>query len=254
VQARHRWLAVDPGKMPLMIRLIGLCISIGLADSLNPTTIAPALYLAASERPRERVVEFTIGVFLVYFVGGAAIALGPGQLLLSLVPHPDHEDKAVIEIVAGAAMLVAAVWLWRHRERLSNRKPPEFKADGKSSWILGATITAIELPTAFPYFAAIAAIVGSDLNPVKQVLLLLLFNVCFVLPLIGIVLTLTFYGDHAEQVLGRIRGWLQRHWPVLLALVAVIAGAVVIALGLTGLSRAHPALARKVKRLIPLQP
>ena len=34
-----------------MIRLIGLCISIGLADSLNPSTIAVALYLATGERP-----------------------------------------------------------------------------------------------------------------------------------------------------------------------------------------------------------
>jgi cytochrome c biogenesis protein CcdA len=237
-----------------MIRLIGLCVSIGLADSLNPTTIAPALYLATSDRPRERVVEFTIGVFLVYFVGGAAIALGPGQLLLSLIPHPDHEDRAVIEIVVGAAMLLAAVWLWRHRERLSDRRPPEFKAEGKSSWILGATITAIELPTAFPYFAAIAAIVGSGLGPAQQVVLLLLFNVCFVAPLIGIILTLTFYGDEAEAVLGRIRGWLQRHWPTLLALVAVIAGAVVIVLGVTGLARSHPGLARKVKQLIPNGP
>jgi cytochrome c biogenesis protein CcdA len=246
--------ALDPGKMPLMIRLIGLCISIGLADSLNPTTIAPALYLATTDRPRERVIEFTVGVFLVYFVGGAVIALGPGQLLLSLVPHPDREARAIIETVAGGAMLLAAAWLGRHRERLGNRPAPEFKADGKSSWILGATITAIELPTAFPYFAAIAAIVGSDIDPARQVILLLLFNVCFVAPLIGIIVTLTVYRDRAEQVLGRIRNWLHRHWPVLLALVAVIAGVVVIVLGLTGLSRAHPALARKVKRLIPLQP
>ena len=73
-----------------MFRLIGLAVSIGLADSLNPTTIAPALYLAGGRRPREQVAEFTIAVFLVYFVGGAAIALGPGQLLLSAFPHPDR--------------------------------------------------------------------------------------------------------------------------------------------------------------------
>jgi cytochrome c biogenesis protein CcdA len=237
-----------------MIRLIGLCISIGLADSVNPTTIAPALYLATADRPRERVIEFTIGVFLVYFVGGVAIALGPGQLLLSLVPQPDHEARATIEIVAGGAMLLAALWLWRHRERLSDRKPPEFKAEGRSSWILGATITAIELPTAFPYFAAIAAIVGSGLDPARQVILLVLFNFCFVAPLIGIVVTLSYYGEEAEQILGRIRNWLQEHWPVLLAVVALVAGAIVIALGVTGLARTHPGLARKVKRLIPRGP
>ena len=44
------------------------------------------------------------------------------------------------------------------------REPPEFDAEGRSSALLGATITAVELPTAFPYFAAIAAIVGSGLG------------------------------------------------------------------------------------------
>ena len=54
-----------------MVRLVGIVISIGLADSLNPTTIAPALYLATGERARGRVAEFTAGVFAVYFLGGA---------------------------------------------------------------------------------------------------------------------------------------------------------------------------------------
>ena len=69
-----------------MLRLIGLVISIGIADSLNPTTIAPALYLATAEHARGRVIEFTPGVFGVYLVGGLIIALGPGQLLLAAGP------------------------------------------------------------------------------------------------------------------------------------------------------------------------
>ena len=53
-----------------MLRLIGLVISIGLADSLNPTTIAPALYLATADHARTRLIEFTLGVFAVYLIGG----------------------------------------------------------------------------------------------------------------------------------------------------------------------------------------
>ena len=41
-----------------MLRLIGVVVSIGLADSLNPTTIAPALYLASGEHARARVTEY----------------------------------------------------------------------------------------------------------------------------------------------------------------------------------------------------
>src|SRR2546421_6895079 len=190
----------QPGRIAPMVRLIGVVVSIGLADSLNPTTIAPALYLAAGEHPRARVIEFTVAVFLVYFVGGALVALGPGQLLLSLVPKPDQEDRNVLEVIAGAAIILAAVLLWRNRARLRDRTPTRFNPERKSSALLSATITAVELPTAFPYFAAIAAIVGSGLDPVRQLILLVLFNVCFVLPLLGVVATLWLAGDRADRV------------------------------------------------------
>jgi cytochrome c biogenesis protein CcdA len=219
-----------------MIRLIGLVVSIGIADSVNPTTIAPALYMAGGEHARQRVARFTLAVFLVYLLGGAAIALGPGQLILSLIPHPDHEDRNVIEIIAGAAMIVASVLLWRHRDRLSSREPVKLNPEGKSSALLGVTITAIELPTAFPYFAAIAAIVGSGLGLPQQLFLLLLFNICFVLPLVAILGTLTFAGDRAQLVLARWRDRLQAHWPQLLAGLALVAGVIVILLGVTGLA------------------
>jgi cytochrome c biogenesis protein CcdA len=219
-----------------MIRLIGLVISIGIADSLNPTTIAPALYLATGERARTTVTEFTLGVFVVYLAGGAAIALGPGQLVLSLLPHPGHVARYIAEIVAGAAMLVAAALLWRNRDRLAQHEPPEVRAEGRSSAILGATITAVELPTAFPYFAVIAAIVGSGLDPARQLFLLVLFNICFVLPLLGILGTLVFAGESAERMLTAGRNFLQSHWPGLLAGLALLAGTIVILLGVTGLT------------------
>jgi len=219
-----------------MFRLVGLVVSIGLADSLNPSTIAPALYMAAGDRAAERVTEFTIGVFLVYFLGGVAIALGPGQLLLSFVPHPHRTVRYSLEIAAGAAMLAGASILWRHRDRLAEHEAPPITTSGKSSVLLGATITAVELPTAFPYFAVIAALVGSGLGAAHQVVLLLLFNLCFVLPLIGIVATLEFAGDQAERILAAGRNFLQQHWPAVLAGLALLAGAFVVLLGATGLA------------------
>jgi cytochrome c biogenesis protein CcdA len=220
-----------------VLRLIGLVISIGLADSLNPSTIAPALYLATGERARGRVTEFTIAVFVVYLVGGVAIALGPGQLVLSLVQKPGDDARHVIELAVGVAMLLAGAWLWRQRERLARREPPDFDPKGrKSSAVLGATITAVELPTAFPYFAAITAVVGSDVGVTRQLFLILLFNVCFVLPLIGIVATLTFAGPRAERMLATGRRFLERHWPAVLAGLAVFAGVFVILLGATGIA------------------
>jgi cytochrome c biogenesis protein CcdA len=227
-----------------MLRLVGIVMSIGLADSLNPTTIAPALYLATGERARGRVAEFTLAVFAVYFLGGAAVAVGAGQLIKPLLPHPRHHIADIIEIAVGAAMIAVAGMLWRHRARLSLRDPPDFDPHGKSSWVLGASITAVELPTAFPYFAAIAAIVGSGLGPVRDLVLLVLFNLCFVSPLLGILAVLTFKGEQAGQMLSDGRDFLQRHWPAVLAGLALLAGVFVVALGLTGLAASKSELAR----------
>lgn len=223
-----------------MLRLIGLMISIGLADSLNPTTIAPALYLATNEEnPRNQVAEFTMGVFVVYLVGGLAVALGPGQLLLALVPRPSRHLGYALEIVAGVAMLTASAFLWGYREHLANRPPPEIKPDRRSSAILGATITTVELPTAFPYFAAIAAVVGSGLDVVRQIVLIVLFNVCFIAPLLAVVVTLTFAGPNAIRFLARGRVFLERRWPVVLAVLALVAGIFVTLLGVTGFASTH---------------
>jgi cytochrome c biogenesis protein CcdA len=219
-----------------VLRLIGIVISIGLADSLNPSTIAPALYLATAERGRERVAEFTVGVFGAYLVGGLAIALGPGQLILSLVPHPSHHVTHLIEIAVGVAMIAGGALLWRHRGALSLRDPPDLDPNSKSSVLLGATITAVELPTAFPYFAVIAAIVGADVDPARAFVLLLLFNFCFVLPLLGIIGTLTFGGSQSDRMLAVGRDFLQRHWPAILAGLAVLAGVFVVLLGATGIA------------------
>src|SRR6185437_9484969 len=147
-----------------MIRLIGLVVSIGIADSLTPTTIAPGLYLAAGDHARRQVAEFTAAVFGVYLIGGLAIALGPGELLLAIVPRPGRHLGYVLEILAGVAMLTASALLWDYRHRLSETRAPEINTRGRSSAILGATITAVELPTAFPYFAAIAAVVAADVG------------------------------------------------------------------------------------------
>jgi cytochrome c biogenesis protein CcdA len=233
-----------------MLRLIALVVSIGLADSLNPSTIAPALYLAAGERHGRELVQFTVGVFAVYFAGGALIALGPGQLVLSLVPHPGPTARYIIETVAGVIMLIAAGLLWGGRKNLAQHKLPAPPSEGKSSALLGVTITAVELPTAFPYFAAIAAIVGSGFGPGSQLILLGLYNVCFVLPLIVMIAALAVAGDEAERILARTRELLQGNWPALVAGFALLAGVFVTLLGITGLaSGGHGSVARISRRV-----
>jgi cytochrome c biogenesis protein CcdA len=241
-----------------MLRLIGIVISIGLADSLNPTTLAPALVLATGEggTGRHDVSRFLIGVFVVYLLGGLLIALGPGELILDLVPKPSPRTGQILEVIAGAVLLAAGGLLWRHRVTLGEKQlMTGAGSKRRPGLILGASITVLELPTAFPYFAAIAAIVGSGQPLLNRILLLVLYNVCFVAPILGIYATLALAGDHAEVYLSRARGLLQRHWPLLLAVVAFIAGGFTIYLGATGIvGHSHGEAGRFARHLHNLLP
>jgi cytochrome c biogenesis protein CcdA len=116
--------------------------------------------------------------------------------------------------------------------------------------VLGASITAVELPTAFPYFAAIAAIVGSGLGPARDLLLLVMFNVCFVLPLLCIVGTMTFARDSSDRILFAGRCFLQRHWPAVLAGLVFAAGLFVVLLGATGIAGSHSRFIRRLHRTL----
>ena len=221
-----------------MLRLLGLMISIGLADSINPSTVGPALYLAAGDRARRQVTSFTVSVFVVNLAAGALIAIGPGQLIRDAFDLDVQQTiRHVAELVVGVVLIGAAVTLWRRRDELAaRRRVPQVAPRKRSSALLGATITAVELPTAFPYFAAITAILASGLNAFSQLVLLAVFNLCFVLPLLAIIAVLAFAGDRSERILTRWREFVERRWPVLSAALLVLVGALALLFGATGLA------------------
>ena len=218
-----------------MLRRIGIAISVGLADSLNPSTAGPALYLATAHRGAWRVAQFTIGVFGVNLAGGLLLTIGPGRLLLGLVPHPQGTVRHVIEFVAGVVLLAAAVALWVGRRSLARRELPGRGGGSRSALVAGASIAAVELPTAAPYLAVIAGIVASTAQLPEQIGLLVLYNVAFVLPLLAIIVVVLLAGERAEPWLRKGGAWLQRRWPVVLAGLLLFVGSVLSVLGGSGL-------------------
>lgn len=220
-----------------MLRRIGVAISVGLADSLNPSTVGPALYIATGRQRVWRVTQFTIGVFSVTVAGGVVLTIGPGRLVLGLVPHPQGTVRHVIELVAGIALLIVAAAIITGRRSLARRELPGRGGGGGSAFVTGASIAAIELPTAAPYFAVIAGIVASSASIPQEIGLLLLYNVAFVLPLLAIIAVMLVAGSRADPWLQKGGAWLQRRWPVVLASLLLFVGSVLAVLGGSGLVR-----------------
>ena len=103
--------------------------------------------------------------------------------------------------------------------------------------IAGASIAAVELATAVPYFAVIAGIVASSASVPHEIGLLALYNVAFVLPLLTIIVVIAFGGERADRWLQSGGAWLQRRWPLVLAGLLLFVGSVLAVLGGTGLVR-----------------
>ncbi len=220
-----------------MQHLLVVVIGIGLVDSANPATIAPAFYLAAGPGGAKSLVGFIAGVFLTNLAAGVLIALGPGEAIMSIVPHPGPHAKHLLELTAGGVLLVLAIVLWVQRKRVAHHVSKGGEKMDRSSFLVGAGLVLVELPTAIPYFAVIAAVIGSGKPAVAQVLLLVIFNLCFILPLLAALAFRLLAGERARAWLGRARGsvdeFLAKLAPGLVLLVALA----LIAFGLVGLLR-----------------
>jgi hypothetical protein len=68
----------------------------------------------------------------------------------------------------------------------------------------------------FPYFAAIAVIVGSDVGLTRQLALLVMFNALYVLPVGGILLLRLLTGERSAALLARASRLIERFAPFVL--------------------------------------
>ena len=223
-----------------MLRVLVLVVSIALADALNPGTIVPALYYATTEGGRSRVAAFGAAFFGVNLIAGLILVLGPGQLLLDTVSQPSETAKFAVEVVAGAVLIVVgAVLLARGAGKPEEPVPAQAPGGGRGAGAVGATIAALELPTALPYFAAIAAIIGSGVGLVSQLVLVGVFNVVFISPVVAILIALSVAGPSIEPRLRRIGDRLRAGWQRAAAWLALVAGFLLVAFGATGLAGLH---------------
>jgi cytochrome c biogenesis protein CcdA len=206
-------------------------VALGIADSINPVTILVALYLASTSDPARRLAAFVAGVFAVYFLGGLLIMLGPGELVADALDNVKIPGEDAAALAAGVALIVVAVALWRGRRRLPGAQLPEAFTKPGSAFVLGAVVTGLDLPTAFPYFGAIGLIVAADVPIVAQLLLLAVFNVLYILPLALILCARIVLGSRAHSALARASSALER---LAAPLLAAGAGAMGAALAIRG--------------------
>lgn len=217
-----------------MLTLTLLVVSIAIADSINPSTVVPALWQASAPGGRG-LVSFTMGVFVVYLAGGIVLAFGPGPALIHALHHVGGTVEHALQAAGGALALALAVTLWRSRG--SVRADVRLRRCGTraSAFALGAGISGVELPTAFMYFGAISAIDGAHPAAVVSLALLMAYNALFVTPLVAILAVRLLAGERGDRWLAVGERWLRDAGQRALAAVAAAGGTTLVAVGLIGL-------------------
>jgi cytochrome c biogenesis protein CcdA len=192
-----------------MLKLALAVVAIALADCVNPSLIAGQLFVATGEHPGRQTTAFAAAAWVVTFVCGLALAVGLGDLILSLVPKPGRTVKYELIAFAGIVLIVGGAVVWiRRRTLVSTTESDDPPRRHRSAALMGAGIAGVELLSAFPYFAAIAMIVGSGVSNVGKLLLLVLYCVIYTLPLIAVAVVIAIMGQRAERILRPAGAWL----------------------------------------------
>jgi Sap, sulfolipid-1-addressing protein len=221
----------------IVLSLAVAVVAIALPDCINPSLIAAELLLATDQHPARRTIAFTLAAFSVTFLVGCALALGLGDLILSVVPKPGAKVKYALFVAAGVMLVVGGTFVWIRRKALGRSSPSRDagRHSRGSPVLLGAGIAGLELLTAFPYFAAIAMIAGASVGSGSKVELLVLYCVVYTLPLIGIAIACAVMGQRAEALLRPVVDWLFARWPVIVGPLAGIIGIGLTAYGIVRL-------------------
>ena len=221
-----------------MLRLAVAVVAIALPDCINPSLIAAELLLAAGQHPGRRTVAFTAAAWTVTFAFGLALALGLGDLILSVVPKPGATVKYALIEAAGLGLIAGGAVVVIRRKALAGtgHLPDSGHIPHGSPALLGAGVAGLEMLTAFPYFAAIAIIIGSNVGAPGKVFLLILYCLVYTLPLIVIAAVCVVAGQRAEALLRPVVDWMFARWPVILGPVALAFGIVLAVIGIVHLS------------------
>jgi cytochrome c biogenesis protein CcdA len=205
-----------------MLNLLLLLIPIAFIDSFNPTAIATIIVLLALPRPVPRVVAAILGFGFAYFAFGVLVVLGAGSLIAQISGWfaETFANPPPVVYVLQLALAAGLITLFFRRRRPKPEAAATEPAPSKSvrwastplaAFALGAALNASELPTAFPYLAALERITASQVMVAEAIFALLIYAVIFVLPLIIILALYLRLRERAAPAITRVSAGVE-HW------------------------------------------
>ncbi len=194
------------------------------ADLVNPILFAAVSFALGSRAPFTRAFAIISAYFLTYLVSGVLLTLGI-EAIDDFLRNPRVVDYW-IGLIIGVALLVVGIILAIPRARPSQR--PMGESDTLSmagAFWLGVQVNIISIPFAIPYFAALDQVLKADLSMVEAFVVLVLYNLGYILPFLVMVFVRFAFRDQSDTLFARVN-------QVLTAVSAWLAPIVLIGLGL----------------------
>ena len=220
---------------------------IAAVAAVDAGLLAAAIVMLGRPRPARQL--------LAYLIGGMGFSIIIGLLIVlalhgsSVLRGPDKSTRAVIEVAAGALLIVLAAaavsgrrvqWHPRRSRQRDAEHPPRQSLHDRalghdSLWIAWAAGAAYSWPGA-EYIAGLALLAKLNASPAANVAAILGFNLVMFalieLPLLGLALL----PDRTRALTEKLNTWMTAHRRTLIVIVAGAGGAYLLISGLTDLS------------------
>jgi len=207
--------------IPLLTSVAG----IALVDSLNPTAITLQLLLLSTPGAGARSAAFILGVFTANYAGGLMLVLGINRFFGTRLRDIASLHDGV-QLIIGVLLIAAGIFVCRF---VSSKKSRRVPLNSWQSFLMGTAEMALELPTAFPYLAAVGLIVRES-PPLSATLgILLMYNILFILPLLVLLLIYKLLPDRQAPWMAKIQKRFRRWLPRVLRILLVGAGIILLA-------------------------
>jgi len=211
--------------------LLGYIVAIAAIDSLNPTATALQIYLLTTPKPVGRSIALISGIFVAYWTVGLLATVGLARLI-QWVFLTYSEWISLIQCILGIALLYVG---WTLNSSSNAHQPLKNKPNSLQpihTFFLGMSVTLLEAPTALPYIAAIERIAQARLSFYDLAGVLSIYNVVFVMPLIGLLGIYIAFQDRRTELLKRINQSITQWTPKILRVLLLVTGSVLLVSGI----------------------
>jgi threonine/homoserine/homoserine lactone efflux protein len=217
--------------------VIGEILPLALGVAISPIPIIAAILMLLSPNAKTTGVGFLVG-----WIAGVIVAVTAFTLLSALLPEDDSDAsnpvKGTIRLVLGALLILLAAKQWRGRPR-GEAEP------GLPKWMsaidtltpvkglgLGFALSALNPKNLIMAAGAGIAIGAGDLATGQTIAVIAVFTVIAASTVAVPVIAYLAAADRMAEPLEKLRGWLVRENPVVMAVLLLVIGVVLIGKGI----------------------